>query len=726
MAGGAARQCDGGSGEVADRFVAHCLSALAAVTVVAALVDRDARGRGWRGRRCGDKDLRRADLAAVWIDDGHRLARVVHKHSLPGAVRLAHRGLEALDPAAVEFAELAVAQTARALFAILDPQQPQRHSLLALQFGVHPGPVRRRALSRAGQRRRRKEPPEQRAFIRVVWQRPTQPGGLGALQVFTDGALGDAAATGDILRIGWSAWTGIRARHGPDYALYCSETHIVTQIGDVTKKAAMFAQSLVRAVLVNWQKALLALALLALSLGAPVRAAQARPADLTLTVNSTLDAVDADPGNGVCATSGGACTLRAAIQEANVWPGADAILLPAGVYRLTLVGPDEDQSATGDLDIRDDLTLTGAGAGVTIVDGIGQDRVFHVLTGAGSPPIMVTISGVTIRNGVVAAPGGGGGLCNEDEGRVTLSHATVISNVATFGGGVYAQRWMTITASLIRDNQGVYGGGIYNKFTTLKLIDSTVSGNHALYGGGLNNFYFGTALIVSGSTLTGNTATQDGGAINLEAGTLELVNSTVSGNTASAGGGLNNQYAASALIANSTIVSNSASSGAAGIVAWSSVVLRNSLIAHNLGGNCSGAIVSQGYNLDSGASCQFTATGDLSNTLPLLGPLQDNGGATFTHALLAGSPAIDAGNPALPGSGGTACEAVDQRGLLRPGGAACDIGAFEFNAPTGVELTSLHAASEPPWAAAPLAPWLVLTALALVVLLAARWRATAN
>jgi len=104
-------------------------------------------------------------------------------------------------------------------------------------------------------------------------------------------------------------------------------------------------------------------------------------------------------------------------------------------------------------------------------------------------------------------------------------------------------------------------------------------------------------------------------------------------------------------------------------------------VAANLsGGDCYSinSLNSQGYNLASDASCHFNATGDLNSTDPKLGPLQDNGGATLTHALLPGSPAIDAGS--CPG------ETTDQRGYPRPvdfPGVAdtadgCDIGAFEF------------------------------------------------
>jgi hypothetical protein len=117
------------------------------------------------------------------------------------------------------------------------------------------------------------------------------------------------------------------------------------------------------------------------------------------------------------------------------------------------------------------------------------------------------------------------------------------------------------------------------------------------------------------------------------------------------------------------------------------VVLGNSIVAANAGGNCSlslangnfsVSLASVGYNLDSENSCKLSATGDLTDTAPLLGPLTDDGSGTLTHALLPGSPAIDRGNPSPPGSGNYACATTDQRGVSRPQSGRCDIGAFEL------------------------------------------------
>ena len=115
------------------------------------------------------------------------------------------------------------------------------------------------------------------------------------------------------------------------------------------------------------------------------------------TVNSTADLPDADLGDGVCAASNGACTLRASIMQANFTAGADVITLPAGTYLLTRSG-DDDQGVLGDLDVTDGLTISGAGAASTIVDGNGAvtgDRVFQIFASA----LDTTLSGITIRGG---------------------------------------------------------------------------------------------------------------------------------------------------------------------------------------------------------------------------------------------------------------------------------------------------------------------------------------
>lgn len=140
------------------------------------------------------------------------------------------------------------------------------------------------------------------------------------------------------------------------------------------------------------------------------------------------------------------------------------------------------------------------------------------------------------------------------------------------------------------------------------------------------------------------------------------------------GGGIYN--GGTATLMNSTVNGNTAGRGAGGISNVGTAVLTNTIVAISISGSdCTGTITSGVRNLDSDSSCGLTGIGDLPSTDPMLGPLADNGGTTQTHALLPGSPAIYAGDSA-------ACPATDQRGVGRPKGAACDIGAFEFGAPT--------------------------------------------
>jgi CSLREA domain-containing protein len=166
----------------------------------------------------------------------------------------------------------------------------------------------------------------------------------------------------------------------------------------------------------------------------------------SFTVNSTADEVDANPGDGTCAAASGACTLRAAVMETNALEGADTVAVPAGTYTLTIPVVTEfvdGNDAVGDLDIKDDLTINGAGARTTVVDGGGLDRVFDVPGrvdfSTDFPELLpsdavVGISGVTITGGN-AGPENGGGIRNTGPG-LTLTESTVSGNASSvvYGG----------------------------------------------------------------------------------------------------------------------------------------------------------------------------------------------------------------------------------------------------------------------------------------------------
>ena len=218
------------------------------------------------------------------------------------------------------------------------------------------------------------------------------------------------------------------------------------------------------------------------------------------TVNSMVDEADANPGDGACDSlrTPGTCTLRAAIQEANALAGDDTITVPTGTFTLTISGAPENTAVSGDLDIAgsDKLTIIGAGAANTIINGGGIDRVFQVLGFA-----TLEISGVIITNGNPGAFEEGGGIFNG--GTLTMSDSQVINNTADPGGGIYNRA----------------SGGLLIFAGTATLTNVSVSGNSR----------FG---VFNGGTLTWTDVTANantGGGI-ANQGTLTMTNGEVSGN----------------------------------------------------------------------------------------------------------------------------------------------------------------------------------------------------
>jgi len=446
----------------------------------------------------------------------------------------------------------------------------------------------------------------------------------------------------------------------------------------------------------------------------------------TITVNTNDDELDTD----------GDCSLREAIQAANTdaavdnctaGSGADTIIVPAGIYVLSIAGAGEDLNETGDLDITSAVTINGAGAATTVIDGADLDRVFHTdPLGSG---VTVVITDVTVRNGFappfVDLGGGifnggpfvsggtltldrvivtmntstsvGGGIANNGgtlnlnssavigntggrsgggiwtNGTVTLNHSTVSGNTAGgfAGGGIANFGMLTLNRSTVSGNSAGEGGGIDNNRGTVSVAHSTISTNSAVFrGGGINNFAPSDApnvatVTLTNSTVSGNSVEGSGGGIFSNLGIVTINSSTVSGNSAFLSGGINNQFG--------------------------STNLKNTIVANNSGGDCSvTSITSAGHNLIEDTSGGCAISGDLIGNIigsdPLLGPLTDNGGPTQTHALLPGSPAIDAGSTDCPPP------ATDQRGFARPvdgdgdSTATCDIGAYEFGATSTITV----------------------------------------
>ncbi len=406
------------------------------------------------------------------------------------------------------------------------------------------------------------------------------------------------------------------------------------------------------------------------------------------------------------------CLLRERVASAQ--PG-DTINIAAGIYTMT----------GGELVIDKDLTLVGAGAESTVIQAADSlDEAVHRVIRITEHSI-VSISGVTIRYGsetstearmipfhseAIGMPESGieairaefgGGIYNQ--GTLTLIDSIVSENYAGGGAGIFNGAKVIIKNSAIRGNRTRgFGAGIFNGGILLG-SDLVIEGNAAGGGGGLSNW--GEASLVT-TTIDGNRSKISGGGFhNNSIGIMTLDSSTVSNNEAALAGGINNwgrlqvinstishnkaKFAAGIdsrgvlTLTNSTVSGNSANEGGGlvvrAMVRNDGVSMTNTILAGNTaaqGPDCIGVVISRGHNLvgvDGG--CGFVpGEGDTMGTTaqpidPRLGGLAANGGATDTRALLPGSPAIDAAS----GS----CPPVDQRGVLRPRGASCDIGAYE-------------------------------------------------
>lgn len=377
------------------------------------------------------------------------------------------------------------------------------------------------------------------------------------------------------------------------------------------------------------------LLLICISLATPAAASASLVPEATILVNTLTDELNSD----------GDCSLREAIRAANLdqavdacpaGNGADTIVLQNGVtYTLTRAGAD-DTAINGDLDIADDLTITGSNATIDGNGAVTNDRVIHVLSGN-----VVTISNVTLRNGRTTSFGAGirsagtltlrsvtlsnnqstgnagGGLANE-AGALIVFDSTVTGNTAsTLGGGMAllggslqavnltissntansdrgGGLWIgtnasatLITSTVNNNNADTNGGGIYNE-NNLTLLGSTVRNNQAgAAGGGVSEIGGGIynldSLVMSHSTVRNNAA-DDSAGISNDGGSVTIKFSTINNNTGISAAGIRNTNAATAVLTNSTVSSNSASASAGGIAnsADSTLQLSNVTIAFNV------------------------------------------------------------------------------------------------------------------------------------------------
>ena len=403
----------------------------------------------------------------------------------------------------------------------------------------------------------------------------------------------------------------------------------------------------------------------------------------TDTPTATATPVSGCPLQVTSAADSGPGTLRQAVINASVT--CDQIVFAVSVSGQTI-------RLASELEINKTLVIDGAGhtisvSGDTNNDGAPDVPVFSILGG------QVTLRNLTIEKGN-GTLGLGGGVTVNPGAHLTLDRSTVRDSVSHDGdlvgqgAGIYNVGFLTVTNSTIRDNQALgevfsLGGGIYANGSATTILSSTITNNRAnLSGGGI--LVEGGVFQLIDSAVYNNRADQStlvtgyGGGVSVLGATganraANIVNSTISGNSAvEQGGGLYVDAPSQAHLTHVTLSGNQAREGG-NLYNIGKLAIGNSIVANATGGDCvsTGTFTDRGGNLVEDGSCIFAtglpAAGDLTGD-PLLGLLQDNGGATWTHALLSGSPAINTGQAGD-------CTTTDQRGQRRD--ARCDMGAYE-------------------------------------------------
>ncbi|MEO8672659.1 MAG: choice-of-anchor Q domain-containing protein [Tahibacter sp.] len=380
----------------------------------------------------------------------------------------------------------------------------------------------------------------------------------------------------------------------------------------------------------------------------------------TILVSTTADSVAND----------GQCSLREAITSANtgVASGAAAgecaappaqtaveIRVPTGTFRITRSGTQENNNLNGDFDIRrGTLQIIGAGAGLTTIRGDRDERVFDLPVIVSPPPLtgpVVEFSDLTIRDG--SAPFGGA-IAVQGGYLLQIRRCAIVNNDAGYGGAIASFNDLIIDASTFHANAttdaaGLGGGALYHSGASATLRNTTFNANESLtYGSAA---FFDGAATLNHVTAAENIADSD---FNGSGGAAVYINQPVN-------------------IAN-TLISGNVDLG---------IVVADPAMPDCFSGPAQ--LTSQGYNLigNSGAACMVTSVqaSDQIGTpaAPInaqLLPLAPYGGPTDTQLPAARSPAVDRGAPLLP-AGPYACLSVDQRGVARPIGARCDIGAAE-------------------------------------------------
>ena len=424
-------------------------------------------------------------------------------------------------------------------------------------------------------------------------------------------------------------------------------------------------------------------------------------AEVTFNVDTVADQIDADIVDGLCLTKTGDCSLRAAIMQANHLSGPDTthIVLPAGEYVLTQAVTGSDGEDSGDLNLTTPtlagqiISIEGDTAQTSVIDANAIDRVMTIDSNR-----TAVVSRVTIRHGFEQSVGGGISV----DGTLTLIDSIVADNEGFTAGGAWVDvnGKLVVLRSTFSSNISRNGGGGLFISGRATFHESSVTGNIAGFGAGVIVGGTSTSLLyLYNSTISGNVSSTVGGGV-YSYSQAYLVNSTISGNSANGnGGGIYN--IGQTWLYNTSIVGNDAShdrnppGGVGGgvynysgptsrLVAVNSLIADNTILDSPTADDCNGVLEVYGWNLLADYSgCSFSGNGAAGRGLVstnTIGPLADNGGPTFTHALLAGSEAIDSTTAQGCVDDTLALLATDQRGFVRIAGAKCDVGAYEFGA----------------------------------------------
>jgi CSLREA domain-containing protein len=379
----------------------------------------------------------------------------------------------------------------------------------------------------------------------------------------------------------------------------------------------------------------------------------------TIAVDSTDDDNPSAPD--------GDCTLREAVISANTNAAVDAcapgdsgldeITVPEGTFLLSRDGTLENAGDTGDLDITETLTITGAGLSLTIIDGGGEvlvspDRIFDIQSGD------VLFEDLTIQNGFAPIGEGGGGIRNLGTGSLSLQRSVIQDNRSdNFAGGVFnnSETTLTIADCVVSGNTARnYSGGIDTQTLTTTVSGSTISGNVAgNYAGGINayNDDAGSTLTVTNTTISGNTSGNYSGGIDTSALVVEISGSTVSGNVATnSGGGISahNDAAASKLTLTDTTISDNVAGNYAGGLDTSALIVEisdSSISGNTAMTNSDGGMVA--HNDDAGSTLTVTNTTISGNTADTYA-----GGLDTSALIVEISSSTITGNAALNNSDG--------------------------------------------------------------------------